>query len=67
MPGVSSFSRLVPYLSHIVGAGKDQCASSNMENVQKKNDDDFVAAEYLNEYNRFSIDVANGKVNVGSD
>ncbi|GKE49103.1 hypothetical protein Tco_1480361, partial [Tanacetum coccineum] len=23
-----------------VGAGKDQCASSSMENVQKKNDDD---------------------------
>ncbi|GJS87136.1 CBL-interacting serine/threonine-protein kinase 1-like protein [Tanacetum coccineum] len=33
-------------------AGKDQCASSSMENVQKKNDDDFVAIEHLNEYSR---------------
>nr|GEW53017.1 zeaxanthin epoxidase [Tanacetum cinerariifolium] len=33
-----------------VGDGKDQCASSCMENVQKKNDDDFVAVEHLNEY-----------------
>nr|GEV96916.1 retrovirus-related Pol polyprotein from transposon TNT 1-94 [Tanacetum cinerariifolium] len=34
-------------------AGKDQCVSSSMENVQKKNDDDFMATEYLNEYSRY--------------
>ncbi|GKD52273.1 hypothetical protein Tco_1281249, partial [Tanacetum coccineum] len=36
-----------------VGAGKDQCVSSSMENVQKKNDDDFVTTEYLNEYSKY--------------
>ncbi|GJZ22106.1 hypothetical protein Tco_0559145 [Tanacetum coccineum] len=42
--------KLGPFLFKKVGAGKDQCASSSMENVQKKNDDDFVAFEHLNEY-----------------
>ncbi|GJV99363.1 hypothetical protein Tco_1554615, partial [Tanacetum coccineum] len=37
-------------------AGKDQCVSSSMENVQKKNDDDFVATEYLNEYSSLQSD-----------
>ncbi|PWA41805.1 zeaxanthin epoxidase [Artemisia annua] len=33
-----------------VGTGKDQCASSSTENVQKKNDDDFVPAGNPNVY-----------------